>query len=69
MVFFFDIDFLILFILFCLCLLNLKEENILGKKVFIIDDRLCIIDLIGRSGFISECYSLIVFSLFYIRYV
>lgn len=61
-----DIDSLTLLILSCLCPLNSKEENILGKKVFIIDDRPCIIDLTGRSGPTSECYGLIASSLFHI---
>lgn len=37
-------------ILSCLCPLNSKEENILGKKPFIIDDSSCIIDLTRRRG-------------------
>lgn len=61
-----DIDSLTLLILSCLCPLNSKEEKILGKKAFIIDDRPCIIDLTGRGGPTSECYSLIASSLFHI---
>lgn len=45
-----DIDSLTLLILSCLCPLNSKEENILGKKVFIIDDRPCIIDLLQEEA-------------------